>query len=228
VTTWDRFVRWLSKRDWGGAVDRHGHPTTTERGYIRSYIWLRLVVGGVGLLLPLILWIGEWFFLAAPVQARDSISSYYHSPMRDWFVASLAVIGVLLIAYMLGTWNKESVWSTIAGVALLGVAFLPTERPHLPKGAPLCEATPKPVDCTDLEHRFHEHTVGDIHMICAVVALFSLGVIALLFAGRAKWGDRRDPDNRLALTQLICGCVIFLSLADRRHQLDRPLALPRL
>jgi hypothetical protein len=27
------------------------------------------------------------------------------------------------------------------------------------------------------------------------------------------WGDRREPDRRLAATQVICGCVIFASLA---------------
>lgn len=186
MTTWQRFVHWLRERDWGGAVDRTGHPTKTERGYIRSYIWLRLVVGGVGLLLPLVVLIGEWFFLDAPVNARDSLSSYYHSPMRDWWVASLAVIGVLLIAYMLGTWNKESVWSTIAGFALLGVAFLPTERPHLPKGAPLCEATPKPVDCTDLEHRLGEHAVGGAHSI--------FGGDRSCLAGRDRTAVRRPGD----------------------------------
>jgi hypothetical protein len=215
---WNGFVTWLSERDWGGAVDRTGRPSDTEAAYIRSYIWLRLVVGGIGVALPAVLLVGEWWFLDGSLHSRDSLCSYYHSPMGDWFVASLAVIGVLLIAYMLGTWNREFWVSTIAGLALLGVAFFPTERPNLhPKQPqPPCEVPKtKPADCTDLERRLHEYRTAKIHKACAGVALSLLAVISFLFAGRARWGTGRERDQyhrRLAWFHFGCGLTIVAAL----------------
>lgn len=203
---------WLGERRWSSTVDRSVAPTDRERGYIRSYIWLRIVVGVIGLLLPLILFIGEGTILDASVRARDSLSSYYHSPMRDWFVASLTVISVLLITYMLGTWNREFWISTVAGVALLLVAFFPTERPHLAPAQPRCESSPKPVDCTDLEHRLGEVTTGNIHLICAAIALGSLAVIAFLWSGRANWSTDRPSNPRLAGFHFACGLAIVAAL----------------
>lgn len=191
-----------------GGVDRSVAPRTEgERAYVLSYVVIRIAVGCVGLLLPLALIVGEATILDAPVHARDSISSYYHSPMRDIFVGSLSVIGVLLITYMFGRKNREFWASTIAGICLLGVANFPTERPHVPAGAPLCGDVPQPAGCTDLEQRFGEVTIGNIHLGFAVVALVLLGVIAYLF-GRRDWFRSRN----LALFQLSCAGVIGLGL----------------
>jgi xanthine/uracil permease len=212
---WNGLVGWLRGHDWGWAVDRQPQAmSTTEIRYIRSFVWLRIAVGIVGILLPIALWFFEWRILNAPVHVRDSLSSYYHSAARDWFVASLAVIGVLLITYMTGMWRSvEFVFSTIAGIALLGVAFFPTERPHLLQGAPLCQASPKPPDCTELEHRWGEHLwVGDIHLACACIALVSLGLIAFLWAGRAQWGNKRKSDSTLSVIHAICGSLIATAL----------------
>jgi len=169
-----------------GRSNGEGKLGENECRYMRSYVRLRITVGVIGISLPVMLIFFEATLLDAPIHARDSISSHYHSPARDWFVASLAVIGILLITYMLGTWKStEFAASTIAGFALLGVAFFPTNRPGLPPGAPLCQATPKPPDCTDLELRLGENLwAGDIHLTCAGIGLASLGVIAFLWAGR--------------------------------------------
>ena len=213
---WGRFVTWVRASVEAGAVDRTPAALThQERVYVSSYVWLRIVVGAVGIALPVILWIGEATVLDAPLHARDSLSSYYHSPMRDWFVCSLAVIGVLLITYMVGAWKNFEFWvSSTAGLALLGVAFFPTERSHLPKGAPPCEVSPKPSDCTDLEHRLGEVTTGNIHLTFAAIALGLLAVIAFLFAARATSAkDHRGSNQQLARFQFGCGAVIVIALA---------------
>jgi len=178
------------------------------------------VVGGIGVALPVVLLVGERWILDASLHSRDSLSSYYHSPMRDWFVASLAVIGVLLIAYMLGTWNREFWVSTIAGLALLGVAFFPTERPNPHPNQPPpppCEVpATKPPDCTDLERRLHEYRTAKIHKVCAGVALSLLAAIAFLFAGRTRWGKGRERDRyhrRLTWFHFGCGLTIVAALA---------------
>src|SRR5262245_37520720 len=70
--------------------------------FARSYLWIRAILGFLGIALPLIFIIGEAYFLRAGVHVRGSISAYYHTPMRDFFVGGLCVIGFLLATYMLG------------------------------------------------------------------------------------------------------------------------------
>src|SRR5438132_210540 len=75
--------------------------------YVRSYLLIRTVVGVLGIALPLVLIVGESFFLKGSAEVRGSLSAYYHSPMRDFFVGSLCVIGVLLITYMAARVNAD-------------------------------------------------------------------------------------------------------------------------
>jgi hypothetical protein len=63
-----------------------------RRGLIRSYLLMRAVVGVLGILIPMILVVGDIVFLEARMTARGSLSAYYHSGMRDVFMLSLAVI----------------------------------------------------------------------------------------------------------------------------------------
>jgi hypothetical protein len=115
--------------------------------------------------------------------------------------------GTLLITYTVDRKNAEFWASTIAGACLLGVANFPTERPHIALGAPLCGDTPQPAGCTDLEQRFGEVTIGNLHLGFAAIALVLLGVIAYLF------GRRDLPRSRgLAYFQFSCAAVIALGL----------------
>src|SRR6476646_1364470 len=105
--------------------------------FARSYLAIRTAVGLIGIALPLMFIVGEACFLDGHVHVRGSLSAYYHTSMRDCFVGALCVIGVLLITYMSGQTRRTDFWlSLLAGVGVLGVAFLPTERPDLAPGAP--------------------------------------------------------------------------------------------
>jgi len=90
--------------------------------YVRSYLLTRTVVGVLGVLLPVALVAGEAFGVPGPVQVRDSLSAYYHTPMHDVFVGGLSVMAFLLATYLAGqprTW--DFLLSLTAGVALLVV-----------------------------------------------------------------------------------------------------------
>jgi hypothetical protein len=135
--------------------------------YVKSYLLTRTVVGLTGILLPIALMIGEHYFNGS-VHARGSLSAYYHSPMQDLFVGSLCVVGILLLTYMSGQWRTvDFVFSSIAGLAVLGVAFLPTTRPELPKNAPRCgpHTIPAPSGCSSIESAWGEIVVGRIHAV---------------------------------------------------------------
>jgi hypothetical protein len=180
--------------------------------YFRSYLLIRATVGVIGIALPILLMVGEGFFQGS-IHARGSLSAYYHSPMRDMFVGGLCVVGVLLLTYLAGQPHTvDFVFSTIAGVAIIGVVAMPTNRPDLPDGAPLCgpHTNPEPPDCSSVESTFGEHQVAVGHAICGVVFIASLLVVCLAFAHRERV-DRNKPG--WALVHYTCAGAMVVAAA---------------
>ena len=95
---------------------------------IPSYLSLRFGIGFIAFVLPVaLLLIG----LLNGVLWKASISAYYHeNSTRDVFVAALSIIGVFLITYR-GYNSYERWFSSLQGVAALGVAFFPTTDPDV-------------------------------------------------------------------------------------------------
>jgi hypothetical protein len=90
---------------------------------IISYQKLRILIGLIGFLLPVILIIGS-IIQGGPENIEDSISSYYYTDFRDIFVGSLFVLGFFLLSYK-GKSNVET-WVTNTGfVFSLGIALFP-------------------------------------------------------------------------------------------------------
>jgi hypothetical protein len=193
----------------GAGNENSGDP------YFESYRVIRTVVGVMGLLLPLILVVGE-IILNGTVQVRGSLSAYYHTAMRDFFVGILCVTGVLLVTYLAGQRTLAYWVSTVAGLAVLVVAFIPTQRPDLPPGAVLCgpSASPTPAGCTAVQQRLGETVTAAIHFSFAVVFIVGLAVMSFVFAlGPRKAGglDPGKPPKRLL--HYACGSAIVLALA---------------
>lgn len=85
--------------------------------------WLALVVGYIGVFLPITL---AGISLVTNTCYLDSISHFYYAKiLGDGLVGSLVFIGAFLIAYR-GETKAENVLATIAGLATFGVAIFPT------------------------------------------------------------------------------------------------------
>lgn len=114
------------------AVDkaRGGDPTALY--YVQSYHKIRTAVGFAGMALPFILVIGwgayihGWDIFRGRFGLQGSLSAYYHTGMRDFFVSILVVVGVLLVTYKLANEAPDNRLGTAAGIMALGVAFIPT------------------------------------------------------------------------------------------------------
>jgi hypothetical protein len=176
-----------------------------DQAYTRSYRAIRLVVGFLGIVLPILFIIGEAYYLKGGVHVRGSLSAYYHTPMQDIFVGGLCVIGFLLATYMAGEVKSWDFWaSLVAGVAVLGVVFFPTSRSGLPRGAPACgNVEPAPAGCSFVEQSLGEHRTALIHAGCAVVFILGLAVMSFLFAssevlavGKRSIGPGRAKPSR--------------------------------
>jgi hypothetical protein len=204
----------------------HSRYPDDERdvAYTRSYRIIRLTVGFLGVLLPIMFIIGEAFFLRGGVHVRGSLSAYYHTSMQDIFVAGLCVIGFMLATYMAGEPRTWDFWvSLIAGVAVLGVVFFPTSRPGLPAGAPPCGSQPEPPGCSPVEQTLGEQTTAHVHAGFAIAFIVSLAIMSFLFAasevlarperlqaqGQPRPGAFRNPV--LFLIHGACALIILMA-----------------
>lgn len=87
---------------------------------------LRCGVGVIALVLPLVLALGH--FLNSNVYMQPTVSHFYYVPvLSDIMVGSMCAVGGFLIAYR-GYENSDRLTSTVAGIAIIGVALFGTNN----------------------------------------------------------------------------------------------------
>jgi hypothetical protein len=206
-------------------VLKHSHSRyigDRDKAYTDSYRAIRLVVGFLGVLLPVIFFVGE-VFLRGSVHVRGSLSAYYHTSMQDVFVGGLCTLGLLLISYLAGEWKTlDFLASVIAGVALLGVVFFPTSRVDVPADAAACGSVPQtPPGCSFVEQQLGEHPAAVIHAAFAIVFIIFLAVMSFLFAISEVKTNEPEPvvfwrrglfriHSMCALLILVAGAWVFV------------------
>jgi ABC-type Fe3+-siderophore transport system permease subunit len=102
-------------------------PLSTEKNndQIISYFALRSIIGALGITLPILLVVVN-YFCNSSFLIEDSISDYYdNNTAGDVLVGVLFVLGFFLLAYK-GFNKLDSTTANIGGVAALGIALFPT------------------------------------------------------------------------------------------------------
>jgi hypothetical protein len=165
-------------------------PSQSEEGtLVLSYLGLRKAVGIIGIALPFVLLLGKIWLDGGGIQ--DSISAYYYTTMRNYFVGSMFAIAVFLMSYRYR--SSDNYMSDLACVFAIGVALFPT----LPEGT-----TPTTA----------ERVVSHVHLSCAGLFFLTLAYFSyFLFTktGPAGPTDRKRQRNVVYRT---CGIVIVLCL----------------
>jgi len=164
--------------------DPRRDPQVVER-YARSYLIMRIFVGAIGIAVPLVLVLGDWWLGGDPVP-QDSLSAYYYAGVRELFVGLLTAIAVFLFTYRVAERSWDNNLTLLAGLAVLGVVIFPTGRPdHVEKAG---------TGLTALQAELGERLVEKIHFGSAAFFIGSLAVISVLF-GVDEWirGHRRWP-----------------------------------
>jgi hypothetical protein len=156
--------------------------------HTQTYLGLRRAVGLIGILMPFALMLGNLFVFREETVLR-SISRYYHSGMRDVFVASLCAMALFMFFYS-GYGRRERWAGVLAGFLTLGVVFFPTTF----EGS------------TDL--------IGRLHYACAALLFLLLAWISLFHFPRKRSGSGKHVTDKI---QVICGllmigCVIAIAL----------------
>ena len=162
-------------------------------GRASVYADLQKFVGVLAITLPFVLLIGHG--IDTGNWAKTSMSYYYYSHLRTWFVGSLFAMGLSFIAYNYKPLVKEYRWDNIltwiAGLAAIGVALCPTLFSKTQHGAP--------------------KIISGVHLGSACVLFFVLGILAFCFF--TKHGPDLSPrKKRRNLIYRGCGGVIFAAI----------------
>ena len=170
---------------------------------IVSYLTLRKAVGYIGLLMPILVRVGAYYFEQIP--SNTSISAYYYTSMRDLFVGALAAIGVFLFCYR-GTDTQDNILTNIAGACAVAIALLPTE----PEYHPLIHAQ-FPNILTDECYRNHGPLGFHIYVVAAFFLIISyLTIFRFTKPGRSDDINRKRSRNKVYIA---CGIVMVICIA---------------
>lgn len=144
--------------------------------YLRSYLVMRILIGSIGILLPIVLIICAGSFVDGWADLRGSLSAYYHSGMRDVFVGSMYAVAAFLVTYKVVELRFEGIVSGLAGLSAFVLATFPTD---LPKGLDSPE--------TPLQIEVGQGTVSNVHYGAAIAFIGFLTLISIYFAIDEAW-----------------------------------------
>ncbi len=152
---------------------------------VLSYLGLRKVVGGIGLVLPVALVLGHWWIDESPLP--PSISDYYYSDMRDFLVGSMWALAVFMASYR-GHERQDDITGDITCLSAIGVSLFPV--------APPIDATPT------------QTTIGYCHLTFAGIFFISLAWFCLVLfrKGGPVRSKRKTQRNRV---YAICGWTLI-------------------
>ena len=160
-------------------------PRITDTPQTYSYMALRRAVGWIGILLPLVLLLGDYLIFKNN-KTLLTISLYYHTGMRDVFVGAICAIALFMFYYR-GYVKWDNIIGNLAGFCALGIAWFPTTLAG-------------PLDFS-----------GKVHFICASIFFLSLSFFSLFLFTRTKIKPTRQKiiRNRIYIS---CGIVMLICL----------------
>lgn len=164
---------------------------------------LRWLVGSLGMLLPILLWLILYFgnSLQTPL---DSISHYFYTRASSIFIIVVSLLAIFLLVYK-GYELIDFILSTIAGICALLLLYFPTSN---------IDCDPKISDCNYVITHFPD-THEKFHIAMAGLFLGSLALMSI-FLFTKKEGD---PDGFVIpelkgekIIFVICGVLMLLSM----------------
>ena len=181
-----------------------GSYHTEKPPEIISYYQMRRAIGVLGITLPLILLAGS-YLLGDCREVQYSVSTYYHTNMRNIFVGFNCAVALFLYAYKGHDW-KDNLAGTLGCIAVLGVAFLPCSISSPGQACLLPATTQNPL-------------IGKLHNISALMYFLVLIVYDLflfpkthmdMVTGEKKYMGRQKRKRNVVY--YICGSIMSLSV----------------
>lgn len=168
---------------------------------------LRWLVGSLGMLLPILLWLILYFGnnLQTPL---DSISHYFYTRASSIFIIVVSLLAIFLLVYK-GYEMIDFILSTIAGICALLLLYFPTSN---------IDCAPDITNCSYVITHFpdtNEEFRSTFHLIMAGLFLGSLALMSI-FLFTKKEGDKDGfviPDLKgEKIIFVVCGVLMLLSM----------------
>lgn len=155
-----------------------------------SPLGLRRGIGFLSLSLPVALVLGKLLLDGGGI--LGSISSYYYSSMRDYFVGTMCALAVFLALYRYRP--EDDYLGDAVAVFAVGLALFPTS----PAGG---------------QHTRAQAIIGNVHFACATLFFVSMAIFCLALFTRTD--PRLTPTRRKRQRNVVyrvCGIVILACL----------------
>jgi hypothetical protein len=165
-------------------------------GVDESYYTLLKLIGALCISLPLVVILGG--FIQNSFIVQSSLSAYYYTNMRDYFVGFLVGVGLFLITVK-GYEKIDDIMANISGICLIGVAIFPSTT----FGAEVVKVG---------IFQINDNISGIIHNILACTCFVSLAFICLfLFTRHGDEALSKEKTIRNTI-YIICGIVMILGM----------------
>ena len=161
----------------------------TEATLGAAYAYLQIWTGLIAFTLPIVLVLGN---LVLGGTTPGSISAYYYTEMRAWFIGAQFVLGVFFLSYNyrpLDRYTWDNRMSNVACVAMLVVALVPTKQ----------------VGPTTVGSVLHLVAAGTVFVLLAWFAFFR-------FTMSKEGAELTDRKRRRNVVFTVCGAAIALSM----------------
>lgn len=176
----------------------------------------RLLIGCLGFLLPLSLWLLAGWRPTYPLpqwKLLESVSAYYHTGAVAAFVGVLVSLAMFLFTYR-GYGNRHNLGDRIcaitSGVSAIGVAFFPT-------GAPAGLQDPA----------WWSPWMSVVHYVSAATLFTAFFVFSFFLFPGSKPGSRPDRTKRFRnILYRFCGAAILCCMIWILAGGSRPIFLP--
>jgi hypothetical protein len=157
----------------------------------------RRLIGILGMALPLVCFAGGAIF--AGYRLQSSISSYYHTNVRDFFVGLMFALSLFLVTYK-GHERIDTVVDIVTGFAGLSLALFPC----------LGKDAKDPIGFFQLPP-----VASDLVHVCSAGAFFFLLAFTatFLFTRSSQGRHPRGPKLTRNVIYVVCGCLMFAGLA---------------
>ncbi len=170
---------------------------TQSQQIIISYLTMRRFIGILGIALPIIVVCGG--FIQHGYVIQGSISGYYYTNMRDFFVGLLCIVALFLISYK-GYEKIDNLVGNLSGIFALGMIAFPTG---------MFSGKIEKVGMFLIDDNISAY----IHLAFGTLFFLALSFNSIFLFTRRQPGTLTARKKHRNFIYRVCGAVMFLSIS---------------